>query len=246
MNVMKDKNVIIEIRTGAGGNEANSFASDLYRAYYKYAELKNWEVDILEIHETKKGFNKIVFGIQGKDVFNRMKFESGVHRVQRIPASEANGRLHTSTISVAVLPEAKEIDIIIDPNDLKIDTFNAGGNGGQSVQKNATAVRFTHKPTKTVVVCQDERSLEKNKQRAMSVLRSRLFQKAQEEQATEINKNRYLQIGSADRAEKIRTYNYPNDRITDHRNNSKFSNIKKIMAGDMDKMIDGLLEWERE
>lgn len=199
---------------------------------------------MIESHATKKGFNKIVFGIKGNNVFDRMKFESGVHRVQRVPVSESNGRKHTSTISVAVLPEVDDIEIIVNNNDLKIDTFNAGGNGGQSVQKNATAVRFTHAPTGLVVTCQDERSLEKNKQRAMSVLKARLFQKEQEKQMTETNKNRYLQIGSADMAEKIRTYNFPNDRITDHRNDTKFSKIDRIMNGELDKIIDSLLEWE--
>jgi len=246
-NPNDERDVIIEIRAGAGGAEAGIFAADLYRAYSRYAVNHGWKVEIMDSNPTEVGgFNKIVFEIQGKGVFSRMKFESGVHRVQRVPNTETQGRIHTSTATVAVLPVADEVEVKIDPNELRIDIFHAGGHGGQNVNKVATAVRIVHEPSGLTVVCQDERSQYKNKQRAMSMLRSRLFEAEQIRHDAEISENRRAQVGGADRSEKIRTYNYPQDRITDHRSNENFHGIPRLMDGDLDNMFDRLSAWEQE
>jgi peptide chain release factor 1 len=246
-NPNDERDVIIEIRAGAGGAEAGIFAADLYRAYSRYAVNQGWKVEIMDSNPTEVGgFNKIVFEIQGKGVFSRMKFESGVHRVQRVPNTETQGRIHTSTATVAVLPVADEVEVKIDPNELRIDIFHAGGHGGQNVNKVATAVRIVHEPSGLTVVCQDERSQYKNKQRAMSMLRSRLFEAEQIRHDAEISENRRAQVGGADRSEKIRTYNYPQDRITDHRSNENFHGIPRLMDGDLDNMFDRLSAWEQE
>ena len=241
-----DRDVIVEVRSGAGGHEASLFAGDLYRMYTRYAQLKGWKVDIMDSNPSDQGgFNKIVFEVQGQGAYSRLKYERGVHRVQRVPETEAQGRLHTSTATVAVLPQADEVDVKIGPDDLRIDIFHAGGHGGQNVNKVATAVRIVHQPSGLVVVCQDERSQYKNKQKAMAMLRARLFQAEQERQAAEISETRRAQVGSAERAEKIRTYNYPQDRITDHRIGTSFHGIPRTMDGALDEIIDALEAWEQ-
>jgi peptide chain release factor 1 len=246
-NPNDERDVIMEIRGGAGGAEAGIFAADLYRAYSRYAVNQGWKVEIMESNPTEVGgFNKIVFEIQGKGVFSRMKFESGVHRVQRVPNTETQGRIHTSTATVAVLPVVDEVEVKVDPNELRIDIFHAGGHGGQNVNKVATAVRIVHEPSGLTVVCQDERSQHKNKQRAMTMLRSRLFEAEQMRHDAEISENRRSQVGGADRSEKIRTYNYPQDRITDHRSNENFHGIPRLMDGALDDIFDRLSAWEQE
>ena len=246
-NPNDERDVILEIRAGTGGAEAGIFASDLYRAYSRYALNKGWKVEVMDSNPTEVGgFNKIVFEIQGKDVFSRMKFESGVHRVQRIPNTETQGRIHTSTATVAVLPVVDEVELKVDPNDLRIDIFHAGGHGGQNVNKVATAVRIVHEPSGLTVVCQDERSQYKNKQRAMSMLRSRLFEAEQMRKDAELSESRRSQVGGAERAEKIRTYNYPQDRITDHRSNESFHDIPRRMDGDLDDMFQRLSAWDEQ
>ncbi len=246
-NTNDERDVIIEIRAGTGGAEAGIFASDLYRAYTRYSQNKGWKVDVMNSYPTEVGgFKEIVFEIQGKGVFSRMKFESGVHRVQRVPNTETQGRIHTSTATVAVLPVADEVEVKIDPNELRIDIFHAGGHGGQNVNKVATAVRIVHEPSGLTVVCQDERSQYKNKQRALGMLRSRLFEAEQMRHDAEISENRRSQVGGAERSEKIRTYNYPQDRVTDHRSNENFHNIPRLMDGDLDEMFDRLTAWEQE
>ena len=246
-NPNDERDVIMEIRAGAGGAEAGIFAADLYRAYSRYAVNQGWKVEVMDSNPTEVGgFNKIVFEIQGKGVFSRMKFESGVHRVQRVPNTETQGRIHTSTATVAVLPVADEVEVKIDPNELRIDIFHAGGHGGQNVNKVATAVRIVHEPSGLTVVCQDERSQHKNKQRAMTMLRSRLFEAEQMRHDAEISEARRSQVGQADRSEKIRTYNYPQDRITDHRSNENFHGIPRLMDGGLDDMFDRLSAWEQE
>ena len=242
-----DRDVIVEIRSGTGGNEASLFASDLYRAYSRYAQLHNWQVDVMDSSPSELGgFNKIVFEIQGKGAFSRLKYERGVHRVQRVPETEAQGRIHTSTATVVVLAEADEVDVKINPDDLRIDIFHAGGHGGQNVNKVATAVRIVYEPTGLTVICQDERSQYKNKQKAMAMLRARLYEAEQERQVAERSQARRSQVGSAERSEKIRTYNYPQDRITDHRIGSSFHGIPRVMAGELDEIIDSLVIWEEE
>ena len=242
-----ERSVIVEIRAGTGGAEASLFASDLYRAYSRYSQLHNWKVDIMDSNPSDLGgFNKIVFEIQGEGAFSRLKYERGVHRVQRIPETEAQGRIHTSTATVAVLPEVNEVEVKINPDELRIDIFHAGGHGGQNVNKVATAVRIVHEPTGLTVVCQDERSQHKNKQKAMAMLRARVYEAEQERQSAEITQNRRAQVGGAERAEKIRTYNYPQDRITDHRINNSFHGMPRVMAGDLDHIIDRLTSWEQE
>ena len=237
----------MEIRAGAGGAEAGIFAADLYRAYSRYAVNQGWKVEVMDSNPTEVGgFNKIVFEVQGKGVFSRMKFESGVHRVQRVPNTETQGRIHTSTATVAVLPVVDEVEVKIDPNELRIDIFHAGGHGGQNVNKVATAVRIVHEPSGLTVVCQDERSQHKNKQRAMTMLRSRLFEAEQMRHDAEISEARRSQVGQADRSEKIRTYNYPQDRITDHRSNENFHGIPRLMDGGLGDMFDRLSVWEQE
>ena len=237
----------MEIRSGAGGNEASLFASDLYRAYTRYAQLHHWQVDVMDSNPSDLGgFNKIVFEIQGKGAFSRLKYERGVHRVQRVPDTEAQGRIHTSTATVAVLARADEVDIKISPDDLRIDIFHAGGHGGQNVNKVATAVRIVYEPTGLTVVCQDERSQYKNKTKAMAMLRAKLYDAEQEKIVAERSETRRAQVGNADRSEKIRTYNYPQDRITDHRVGASFYGIPRIMDGELDELIDSLVVWEQE
>ena len=246
-NPNDERDVIIEIRSGTGGDEASLFASDLYRAYTRYAQLNHWKIDVMDTSpSTMGGFNKIVFEVQGKDAFSRMKFERGVHRVQRIPDTETQGRIHTSTATVVVLPEADEVDVKVNPEDLRIDVFHAGGHGGQNVNKVATAIRIVHEPSGLTVVCQDERSQHKNKQKAMAMLRARIYEAEEERKAVEMSQTRRAQVGSAERSEKIRTYNYPQDRITDHRINSSFHGIPKIMDGFLDDIINALTSWDEE
>jgi peptide chain release factor 1 len=242
-----DKDVIVEIRGAAGGDEAALFAGDLYRMYQRYAERSGWKVEVIDSHESDLGgFKEIVFAVHGTGPYARLKYESGVHRVQRVPETEAQGRIHTSTATVAVLPEADEIDVQIDPNDLRLDYFNAGGAGGQNVQKNDNAVRITHLPTGIVATCQDERSQLKNRNKAMAVLRSRLLAIEQTRQREEIDSSRRSQVGSGDRSEKIRTYNFPQDRMTDHRINYTRHSLPNLLDGDLDDVIDALSEAEQE
>jgi peptide chain release factor 1 len=246
-NPNDEKDVIMEIRAGTGGDEASLFSADLYRMYSRYAQQKHWGVDVIDISESSaKGIKEIVFEIKGKGVFSRLKYERGVHRVQRVPVTEASGRIHTSTATVAVLPEADEVEISISPEDLRIDIFHASGAGGQNVNKVSTAVRITHIPTGLVVVCQDERSQLRNRMKAMAVLRARLLDAKQRKQEEEIVQERRSQVGSGERAEKIRTYNYPQDRLTDHRIGLNLHNLPKIMEGDLDELIDELATSERE
>ncbi|MCH2524944.1 MAG: peptide chain release factor 1 [Dehalococcoidia bacterium] len=241
-----EKDVIVEIRAGAGGEEAALFAEDLYRMYARYAQNKSWSVDIIDGNTTGiGGFKEIVFEVRGIGAFSRLKHESGVHRVQRIPATETGGRIHTSTATVAVLPEAEEVDIEVDPNDLRIDIFHSGGHGGQNVQKVATAVRITHIPSGIVATCQDERSQLKNKQRAMGVLRARLLDVETTKKQAELAADRRSQVGTGDRSEKVRTYNYPQNRVTDHRISVTSHNLDRILAGEIDDFIDNLSAQEQ-
>lgn len=236
-----DKDVIVEIRAGTGGDEAALFAADLFRMYTRYSEKMKWKVEVMSATETDSGgFREVIFAIRGKGAYSYLRFESGVHRVQRVPATESQGRIHTSTASVAVLPEAEEIDMQINDNDLKIDVYRSSGNGGQSVNTTDSAVRITHLPTNIVVTMQDEKSQLKNKLKAMTVLRSRLLEAEQTRLSDERGDARRSQIGSGERSEKIRTYNYPQDRITDHRIGKSISNIPGVMNGHIDPMIDDL------
>lgn len=237
-----EKNVIIEIRAGAGGEEAALFSSVLFRMYSKYAEKNNWKVEVMDKNETEiGGFKEIVFSIEGEGAYSKLKFESGVHRVQRIPTTEANGRIHTSTVTVAVLPEVEDVDVTINPNDLRIDTYRASGAGGQHINKTDSAIRITHIPTGIVVSCQDERSQYKNKDKAMKVLRSKLYEIAQEEQNSMVAKERKSQVGTGDRSERIRTYNYPQGRVTDHRIGLTLYKLDEFFDGDIQEVIDALI-----
>jgi peptide chain release factor 1 len=235
------KDVIVEIRAGAGGEEAALFAASLFRMYSRYAAAKGWKVDILSSNETGiGGFKEAIFEIKGKGVYSRLKYESGVHRVQRVPVTESSGRIHTSTATVAVLPEAEEVEVAVDPNDLRVDTFRSGGAGGQNVNKVASAVRITHIPTGMVVVCQDERSQLQNKIKAMAVLRARLLDQERQRQFQEVTDARRSQVGTGDRSEKIRTYNFPQSRVTDHRIGLTIHNLEGILEGNLDDIIDAV------
>jgi peptide chain release factor 1 len=236
-----EKNIILEIRAGTGGDEAALFAADLLRGYLRYAEVKRWKTDILSRSVTGiGGFKEIIVLIEGQDVYSRLKFESGVHRVQRVPETEAQGRIHTSTVTVAVLPEAEEVDVEINTEDLRIDTFRSSGHGGQHVNVTDSAVRITHLPTGLVVTCQDEKSQHKNKAKAMKVLRSRLLNLQQEEQQSKISEERRNLVGTGDRSERIRTYNYPQGRVTDHRIGLTLYKLENILQGQFDMIIDPL------
>jgi peptide chain release factor 1 len=237
-----DKNVIVEIRGGAGGEEASLFAGVLFRMYGMYAERKGWKAEIVSASETElRGFKEVSFTIDGDGAYSRLKFESGVHRVQRVPETESQGRIHTSTVTVAVLPEAGEVDVEINPADLQIDTFRASGAGGQHINKTDSAIRITHLPTGTVVECQDERSQHKNKDKAMRVLRARILQAEQDKQNAAIAGERRAQVGTGDRSERIRTYNYPQGRVSDHRIGLTLYKIEYILNGDLDEIIDALI-----
>jgi peptide chain release factor 1 len=243
-----EKDIIVEIRAGTGGDEAAIFAGDLYRMYSRYAQNQGWKTDVLSMSEGsgKGGFKEIIFEVRGRNAYSSLKYESGVHRVQRVPVTEASGRIHTSTATVAVLPKAEEVDIDINQDDLRIDIFHSGGAGGQNVNKVASAIRITHLPTGEVVVCQDERSQLQNKVKALSVLRTRLLDKERRKQEEAISSQRRSQVGSGERAEKIRTYNYPQDRISDHRINLSVHNLPKVMDGDLAGLIDALATADHE
>jgi peptide chain release factor 1 len=236
-----DKNVILEIRAGTGGEEAALFVADLFRMYMRYAELRHWKVELLDSHATDiGGFKEITAGINGKGAYSRLKYERGAHRVQRIPSTESQGRVHTSAVTVAVLPEAEEVDVYVDPNDLRIDVFRSSGPGGQSVNTTDSAVRITHTPTGLVVICQDEKSQHKNKAKAMKVLRARLLDQMRSEQDARIAQERKSQVGSGDRSERIRTYNFPQNRVSDHRINLTLYRLEEVLTGDLDGIIDSL------
>ena len=243
-----EKDIIVEIRAGTGGDEAAIFAGDLYRMYSRYAQSQNWKTEVLSMSEGggKGGFKEIIFEVRGGNAYSRLKYESGVHRVQRVPVTETSGRIHTSTATVAVLPKAEEVDININPDDLRMDIFHSGGAGGQNVNKVASAIRITYLPTGMIVVCQDERSQLQNKIKAMSVLRTRLLDMERRKQEEAISSKRRSQVGTGERAEKIRTYNYPQDRISDHRINLSVHNLPKVMDGDIDGLIDALASAEHE
>ncbi|MFZ2330569.1 MAG: peptide chain release factor 1 [Atribacterota bacterium] len=232
------KNIIVEIRAGAGGEEAALFVSDLFRMYSRFAERNHWKVEVMDSNPTGiGGFKEIIFGISGKNVFGSLKQESGVHRVQRIPVTEAGGRIHTSTVTVAILPEAEEIEMEINPNDLKIDRYRSTGPGGQSVNTTDSAVRITHLPTGMVVTCQDEKSQHKNKAKALKILRARLLDRLHHDQEEKIGQQRRKQVGTGDRSERIRTYNFPQNRVTDHRINENFHNLEDILDGNLFEII---------
>ena len=236
-----DRNVIIEIRAGTGGEEAALFAADLFRMYTRYAERRGWKVEVMSANETGLGgFKEITFLIKGKGAYSRLKYEAGVHRVQRVPTTESQGRIHTSTATVAVLAEVDDVEIEIPDKDIKIDVYNSAGAGGQNVQKNATAVRITHLPTGIVVACQDERSQLQNKLRAMSILKARLYEIEEARRRAEVDEARRSQVGTGERSEKIRTYNFPQSRVTDHRINKSIYNLPAVLDGELDDFIDEL------
>lgn len=241
-----DKNVIVEIRGGAGGDEAALFANSLYRMYFMYAETKRWKTEILNANATELGgFKEISFSISGEGAYSRLKFESGVHRVQRVPETETQGRVHTSTVTVAVLPEVEDVEVEINPGDLQIDTYRASGAGGQHVNKTESAIRITYLPTGLVVECQDERSQFKNKDKAMKILRSRLYEEKLREQNDKIASERKLQVGTGDRSERIRTYNYPQSRVTDHRIGLTLYKLEQVLNGDLDELTDALITFDQ-
>jgi peptide chain release factor 1 len=241
------KNVMMEIRAGTGGEEAALFASQLLRMYTRFAERKGWKAELMDVNSTGLGgIKEAVFSIQGKQAWSLTKFESGVHRVQRVPDTESSGRVHTSTATVAVLPEAEEVDVVIQESDLKIDTFRASGAGGQYVNKTESAIRITHIPTGFVVACQDERSQRQNREKAMRILRTHLYEIKMRKQIEEQGNLRRQQVGTGERSEKIRTYNFPQNRITDHRLGSSFHNVQEIMDGDLNELTESLRKWEQE
>jgi len=241
-----DRDVIVEIRAGAGGEEASLFAADLFRMYSRYAQTKGWQVEVIDSSQSERGgFKELIIEIKGKGAFSRFKHERGVHRVQRVPVTEASGRIHTSTTTVAVLPEAEEIELNINPDDLKMEFFHSRGAGGQNVNKVTTAVRITHLPTGIMASCQDERSQIRNRMKAMAVLRARLLDKEQRKQSESIDRERRMQVGSGQRAEKIRTYNFPQNRVTDHRINLSFHNLQQILDGELDEIIEPLISKEQ-
>jgi peptide chain release factor 1 len=240
------KNVIMEIRAGTGGDEAGLFAADLFRMYSRYAQRRGWKTEVIDANETGLGaIKEIVFQVKGDGAYSQLKHESGAHRVQRVPVTESSGRIHTSAATVAVLPEAEEVDIDIRAEDLQIDIFHSSGHGGQNVQKVATAVRITYIPTGTVAVCQDERSQFKNKEKAMSVLRSRLLASEIQRQHDEVSESRRSQVGTGDRSERVRTYNYPQSRVTDHRTGVTSHNLEVVLEGDLDQFVYGLIQLEQ-
>ena len=240
------KNVIIEIRAGAGGDEAGIFAADLFRMYTRYAERRRWKTELMSTNATGVGgYKEVIFGIQGQGAFSRVKYESGVHRVQRVPTTESSGRIHTSTATVAVLPEVDDVEIHIDPKDLEIATYGSSGPGGQHMQKNATAIRIVHKPTGMVVACESERSQTQNRMRAMAVLRARLYEQEREKQDAEVAEARRSQVGSGERSEKIRTYNFPQNRVTDHRIGLTLHQLPSVLDGEIDPFIEELITKEQ-
>jgi peptide chain release factor 1 len=246
-----ERNVIMEIRAGAGGDEAGLFAADLYRMYNRYAEKHRWSTELLSLHETGiGGFKEIIFAVKGREgvspsPYSRLKYESGVHRVQRVPITESSGRIHTSTATVAVLPEVDEVEVEIDPNDLRIDVYRSSGPGGQHMQKNATAVRITHLPTGIVVACESERSQLQNRQRALAILRARLYEMEARKQQEQLDERRRSQVGTGERAEKIRTYNFPQNRVTDHRIGLTSYQLEDVLDGDLDQFIEELATAEQ-
>ena len=241
-----DRNVFLEIRAGAGGDEAGLFAADLVRMYTKYAERQRWKVEVMDVHPTGiGGFKEAVLLVQGRGVWSRLKFERGVHRVQRVPATESSGRIHTSTVTVAVLPEAEDVDIKVDDRDVQVDVYRSSGPGGQGVNTTDSAVRLTHLPTGLVVTCQDERSQIKNRAKAMRVLKARLLERAQTEQAAAIAADRRSQVGTGERSERIRTYNFPQGRVSDHRVSLTLHRLPAVLEGDLDELIDALRDWEQ-
>lgn len=241
-----NKDVIMEIRAGAGGEEAALFAADLYRMYVRYAELRGWKTDLISENRTGVGgYKEVIFEVQGRGAYSRLKFESGVHRVQRVPITEASGRIHTSTATVAVLPEMDELEVYINPDDIRMEVYRSSGPGGQHMQKNATAVRLIHEPTGIVVTCQSERSQVQNRERAMAVLRARIHALEEEKRQSELESARRSQVGTGERSEKIRTYNFPQNRVTDHRLNYSLYRLEEVLQGDLDEFIDKLIEQDQ-